>query len=63
MLRASADWRGGDLIQLGLLVLLAASGAGRVFRGGVALQRDRFYVVVTLIVLGILLFSIFGGRL
>jgi uncharacterized membrane protein len=64
MLRASADWRGRDLIQLGLLVLLATPVARVAFSVvAFALQRDRFYVVVTLIVLGILLFSIFGGRL
>jgi uncharacterized membrane protein len=64
IVRESLKWRGTGLIQLGLLVLLATPVA-RVAFSVVAflLQRDRLYVVVTLIVLGILLYSIAGGRL
>jgi len=62
--RESLRWRGTGLIQLGLLLLLATPVA-RVAFSVVAflLQRDRLYVLVTLIVLGILLYSIAGGRL
>lgn len=49
------------IIQLGLLLLIATPVA-RVALSLVAflLQRDRMYVVVTAIVLGLLLFSLFG---
>jgi uncharacterized membrane protein len=52
------------LIQLGLLLLIATP-VGRVVFSVVAfaLQRDRTYIVVTLIVLGILLYSLAGGGL
>jgi uncharacterized membrane protein len=64
IVRESLDWRGMGLIQLGLLLLLATPVARVAFSiVAFALQRDRFYVLVTLIVMGILLFSIFGGRL
>jgi uncharacterized membrane protein len=50
------------MIQLGL-VLLIATPVARVVFSVVAfiLQRDRAYVVVTLIVLAVLLFSLAGG--
>ena len=50
------------LIQTGLLLLIATPIA-RVILAlvGFALQRDRLYVVVTLIVLAALLFSLSGG--
>jgi uncharacterized membrane protein len=50
-----------SVIQFGLLLLLATPVA-RVMLSVVvfALQRDRLYVVITLIVLALLLFSLFG---
>ncbi|MHB8079592.1 MAG: DUF1634 domain-containing protein [Candidatus Krumholzibacteriia bacterium] len=52
---------GPGLIQLGLLVLIATPLARVAFSVfAFAAQRDRTYVVVTLIVLGILCFSLFG---
>jgi uncharacterized membrane protein len=52
------------IIQLGLLVLIATP-VMRVAMSLVAFakQRDRTYVVVSLTVLVLLLFSLFGGRL
>jgi uncharacterized membrane protein len=62
IVRDSMDERGRGLIQLGLLLLLATPVARVVFSVlAFALQRDRFYVMVTLVVLGILLYSIVGG--
>jgi uncharacterized membrane protein len=50
---------GRGLIQLGLLVLLATPIARVAFSVlAFALQRDRTYVVVTLIVLAVLLYSL-----
>ena len=50
---------GRGLIQLGLLVLLATPVARVAFSVlAFALQRDRTYVVVTLIVLAVLLYSL-----
>ncbi|HXJ77437.1 MAG TPA: DUF1634 domain-containing protein [Candidatus Methylomirabilis sp.] len=64
ILRDSVNRRGRGLIQLGLLLLLATPVARVAFSiVAFALQRDRFYVAVTLIVMTILLYSIFGGHL
>jgi uncharacterized membrane protein len=61
ILRETLDWRGMGLIQLGLVLLLATPVARVAFSVvAFALQRDRFYVAVTLVVLGILLYSIVG---
>ena len=50
------------LIQLGLLLLIATPIARVAFAvAAFALQRDRVYVLVTLIVLGVLLYSLLGG--
>ena len=52
------------LIQLGLLLLIATPVARVAFSIYAFLrQGDRTYVVVTLIVFTILLYSLFGGRL
>lgn len=52
------------IIQFGLLLLIATPVARVIFSVfAFALQRDRTYVFVTLIVLGILLYSLIGGRL
>ncbi len=49
------------IIQLGVLVLIATPIARVVFSlGAFALQRDRTYVVVTLVVLIVLLCGLFG---
>ena len=51
------------IIQLGLLLLIATPIARVIFSVcAFALQRDRIYVFVTLIVLGILLYSLLGAR-
>jgi uncharacterized membrane protein len=55
--------RGRGLIQLGLLLLVATPVARVVFSViGFALERDRVYVLITLTVLGVLLFSLAGGH-
>jgi uncharacterized membrane protein len=54
--------RGRGLIQLGLLLLIATPIARVSFSVvGFALERDRMYVIFTLIVLAILLFSFLGS--
>lgn len=51
------------IIQLGLLVLIATPVARVAFSvWAFGRQRDWVYVCVTLIVLGLLLFSLFGAR-
>jgi uncharacterized membrane protein len=58
----SGDGRG--IMQLGLLLLIATPVARVAFSlAAFAVQRDRLYVVVTLVVLGVLTFSMAGGRL
>ena len=58
------SFRARGLIQLGLLLLIATPVARVAFSVFVfARQHDRTYVVVTLIVLSILIFSLAGGRL
>ena len=58
------SFRARGLIQLGLLLLIATPVARVAFSVfAFARQRDRTYVVVTLIVLSILIFSLAGGRL
>jgi uncharacterized membrane protein len=55
--------RGRGLIQLGLLVLVATPIARVAFSlWAFARQRDWLYVGVTLLVLGVLLFSLLAGR-
>jgi len=57
--KSAASLNSEGLIQLGL-VLLIATPVARVAMAvaGFALERDRMYVVVSLIVLGVLLFSL-----
>ncbi len=61
IVRSTLAGRGRGLIQLGLLFLIATPIA-RVAMSivGFTLERDRMYVVFTLIVLGILLYSLLG---
>ncbi len=52
------------IIQFGLLLLIATPVARVAFSiFAFALQRDRTYVIITLIVLGVLLYSLAGGGL
>jgi uncharacterized membrane protein len=51
-----------DIIQLGLLLLIATPIARVLFSAiAFAIERDYLYVLVTLIVLGILVYSLFGS--
>jgi len=64
ILSAALSGRGRGLIQLGLLILIATPVARVVLSTGVfAAQRDRRYVLITLIVLAVLLFSLFGSSI
>jgi len=56
-------FRGRGLIQLGLLLLIATPVARVAFSvAAFAMQGDRLYVVVTLIVLAVLMYGLMGGR-
>ncbi len=56
------DFRSRGLIQAGLVLLIATPVARVVVTFFAFLrQRDMIYVVITLVVLGILLFSLFSG--
>src|SRR5947209_10223614 len=56
-----ATFHGRGIIQLGLLLLIATPVARVAFSAwAVAPLRDRQYVVITLLVLALLLFSLFG---
>jgi uncharacterized membrane protein len=61
MVREVFSGRGSGIIQLGL-ILLVATPVARVAMTVVAfaLERDRTYVAITLIVLALLLFSLIG---
>ena len=61
ILQEALALRGRGLIQLGLLILIATPIARVAFSFFVFLyQRDWIYVVVTLMVLGLLLYSLVG---
>lgn len=63
ILREAFAFRGRGLIQLGLLILIATPIARVVFSVFAFLyQRDWTYVVVTLLVLGLLFYSLLGGH-
>ena len=54
--------RGRGLIQLGLLLLIATPIARVAFAlGAFAAERDRTFVAVTALVLGLLLYGLLGG--
>jgi uncharacterized membrane protein len=58
------SFKSRGMIQFGLLLLVATPVARVAFSiFAFALQRDRTYVIVTLIVLGVLLYSLTGGGL
>ncbi len=60
--RYAFQLHGRGIIQVGLLMLIATPVARVIFSVfGFAAERDRMYVVFTLIVLLILLFSLFGS--
>jgi uncharacterized membrane protein len=62
VIRSIVAGRGQGLIQLGLLLLIATPIARVAFSiVGFAIERDRLYVVFTVIVLAILLFSLLGS--
>jgi len=64
IVRDALALRGRGLIQLGLLLLIATPVARVAFSAAAfAMQRDRLYVVVALIVLAVLMYSLMGGRL
>ena len=61
--RYALAFEGRGIIQLGLLLLIATPVARVVFSiAGFALERDHMYVVITIIVLAILIFSLAGGH-
>jgi uncharacterized membrane protein len=63
IVREALRGRGRGLIQLGLLLLIATPVARVVFSVFAFLrERDRTYVVITLLVLGVLLVSLFFGE-
>jgi len=63
IVRDALALRGRSLIQLGLLLLIATPVARVAFSvAAFAMQRDRLYVVVALIVLAVLMYSLTGGR-
>ena len=64
IVKAALAFQGRGLIQLGLLLLIATPVARVAFSvAAFAIQRDRLYVVVTLIVLAVLVYSLAGGHL
>ena len=57
------SFHGRGIIQLGLLILIATPVVRVAFSVvAFALEHDRLYVVVTLIVLAVLVFSLAGGH-
>lgn len=57
-----AGFHGQAIIQFGLLLLIATPVARVAFAAiGFAIERDSMYVVITLIVLAVLLYSLFGS--
>jgi uncharacterized membrane protein len=62
IVRHAVDLSGRGIIQLGLLFLIATPVARVVLSiWGFAEERDRMYVVFTVIVLSVLLFSLIGS--
>jgi uncharacterized membrane protein len=62
IVRDVADLSGRGIIQLGLLFLIATPVARVIFSiWGFAAERDRMYIVFTVIVLAILIFSLVGS--
>jgi uncharacterized membrane protein len=63
IIRDALAGRGRGIIQLGLLLLIATPVARVAFSiAAFAIQRDRLYVVVTVLVLAILLYSLASSQ-
>ena len=63
IVRAAATGKGRALIQFGLLLLIATPVARVVFSAFAFLrERDHTYVIITLVVLVVLLYSLFSGH-
>jgi uncharacterized membrane protein len=63
LLRAAARWQGTGIIQLGVVLLIATPIARVALAlGAFAREGDRRYVVITLVVLGVLAYSLLGSR-
>jgi uncharacterized membrane protein len=63
ILRHGVSFHGRQIIQLGLLILIATPVARVAFSIiAFALQRDRLYVGITLLVLAVLVFSLAGAQ-
>ena len=63
IVRDALTLQGRGIIQLGLLLLIATPVERVAFSvAAFAIQRDRLYVVVTLMVLAILLYSLTSGQ-
>jgi uncharacterized membrane protein len=64
ILRSAWSLKSDSLIELGLLLLILTPIARVAFSVvAFALQRDRIYVLITLLVLAILLYSLFSGHI
>ena len=64
IMKDALAFKGRGIIQFGLLLLIATPVARVAFSVvAFAMERDRLYVVVTLIVLAVLTYSLAGGRL
>ena len=62
IIHSAIEGRGRGLIQLGLLFLIATPIARVTFSiVGFTIERDRLYVVFTVIVLAVLLYSLLGS--
>jgi uncharacterized membrane protein len=63
IVKAAWSFQGRGLIQFGLVLLIATPIVRVAFTcAAFALQRDKSYVIVTLIVLALLTYSLVGGR-
>jgi uncharacterized membrane protein len=64
IVKSALSLRGRGIIQVGFLILIATPVARVVFSVlAFALQRDRIYVIITLVVLAVLAYSLMGGSL
>jgi uncharacterized membrane protein len=62
IVRGAVQLHGKSIIQLGLLLLIATPIARVMFSVvGFAIERDHLYVILTLIVLAVLLYSLLGS--
>ena len=62
ILHGTAAFRAHAIIQLGLLLLIATPVARVLFSAAAfAIERDYMYVIITLIVFAILMYSLFGS--